>query len=290
KNRSAYKKFGLRKNIFSSISYKDLKDLPGEKPWLDTQSLKNIATTHDDFKKLPATIQDSIINWSENGYAILPSLFAENEVGQINEEIETLLNKGTVQWQYNKRKVMFAYRHSELIRNILDKPELNQTLRFLLGKPVDLFSSINFYKGSEQLPHSDSIHMSTHPEGYLIAIWIALEDIEEGSGPLTYYPGSHKLPYIHCGDIGAEGGFLKMDSAPYNKYEERIEELLAKEELKSETFLPRKGDVLIWHANLLHGGSPVTNPDRTRKSMVLHYYAQDVICYHEISQRPTLWP
>ena len=28
--------------------------------------------------------------------------------------------------------------------------------------------------------------------------------------------------------------------------------------------------------------------ERTRKSMVFHYYAKDVICYHEITQRPTL--
>ena len=50
----------------------------------------------------------------------------------------------------------------------------------------------------------------------------------------------------------------------------------------------QKGDVLVWHANLIHGGEPQTNPESTRKSMVFHYYAQDAICYHEITQRPSL--
>src|SRR5262249_3213297 len=34
----------------------------------------------------------------------------------------------------------------------------------------------------------------------------------------------------------------------------------------------KKGHALIWAANLLHGGSPVADPDRTRHSQVTHYF------------------
>jgi hypothetical protein len=33
---------------------------------------------------------------------------------------------------------------------------------------------------------------------------------------------------------------------------------------------------------------PVKQEGSTRKSMVAHYFAEGVICYHEISQRPAL--
>jgi hypothetical protein len=46
--------------------------------------------------------------------------------------------------------------------------------------------------------------------------------------------------------------------------------------------------MLIWHANLLHGGEPILNPTLTRKSMVIHYYAKDVVKYHEITERPAI--
>jgi hypothetical protein len=36
------------------------------------------------------------------------------------------------------------------------------------------------------------------------------------------------------------------------------------------------------------GGMPVINPTLTRKSMVIHYYAKDVVKYHEITERPSL--
>ncbi len=46
--------------------------------------------------------------------------------------------------------------------------------------------------------------------------------------------------------------------------------------------------MLIWHANLIHGGEKITRENSTRKSMVVHYFAEDVIKYHEITERPAL--
>ncbi len=53
-------------------------------------------------------------------------------------------------------------------------------------------------------------------------------------------------------------------------------------------FTARAGDVLFWHHNLLHGGSPIARPDSTRRSLVAHYFARDVLCYHEVTERPAL--
>ena len=32
-------------------------------------------------------------------------------------------------------------------------------------------------------------------------MWVALEDIDEGSGPVFYLPGSHRLPYVMTEDL-----------------------------------------------------------------------------------------
>jgi len=75
----------------------------------------------------------------------------------------------------------------------------------------------------------------------------------------------------------------------YPKYESAIAEVIESADLERKEFHAKKGDILIWHANLLHGGSPIKQPGTTRKSMVLHFYCEDVICYHEITQRPTIF-
>jgi ectoine hydroxylase-related dioxygenase (phytanoyl-CoA dioxygenase family) len=130
--------------------------------------------------------------------------------------------------------------------------------------------------------------MSTFPFGNIIAVWIALEDITPENGPLHYYPGSHRLPYIVNSDYDNIGTKYSLGDKTYGDYEDRIQEEIDSQKLTKQTFLAKKGDLLIWHANLLHGGEPLIDKNSTRKSMVFHYYAEDVICYHEITQRPTL--
>jgi ectoine hydroxylase-related dioxygenase (phytanoyl-CoA dioxygenase family) len=161
-------------------------------------------------------------------------------------------------------------------------------LSFLLGRRVVPFQSLNFTEGSEQRAHSDSIHMTTEPPGYLIATWIALEDIAADSGPLFYYPGSHRLPWIMTPDYDSGNTAYTIGSDSNRHYEDRIEQLIREHGLEKKLFLPKRGDVLIWHANLLHGGSPIARAGATRRSMVCHYYAENALCYHEMSQRPAL--
>ncbi|MDB5193249.1 MAG: phytanoyl-CoA dioxygenase [Segetibacter sp.] len=106
-----------------------------------------------------------------------------------------------VQWLYN----LFHYK--SLLHNKA------------LGKEVVLFQTLNFIKGSNQRAHSDSIHMTTYPLGYLIAVWIALEDTNDNNGPLFYYPGSHKLTYLLNNDFNETSNLLKLGKKDYTDYE-----------------------------------------------------------------------
>jgi hypothetical protein len=57
----------------------------------------------------------------------------------------------------------------------------------------------------------------------------------------------------------------KLDFAKY------LEQKCLEVGLKRETFCPKKGDILFWHAGLVHGGSQAIKPEMTRKSYVTHY-------------------
>jgi hypothetical protein len=84
-------------------------------------------------------------------------------------------------------------------------------IRLLMEREPKPLQTIMSHKGSQQGVHSDSIHMTTYPLGYLSAAWIALEDIHPASGPLVYYPGSHKLPYVFSKDVGLGEFDLKRE-------------------------------------------------------------------------------
>jgi ectoine hydroxylase len=288
-NKAPYKNVGLRKQLFQSISSKDFQGLPvGDIPWMDKDiSLEEIK------QKLAQTnfsedTKNQILSWKENGYLILKNFFSSEVIDSINKEIEDLLVKKEVEFSLGN-KVMFANKKSAFIQNITVQKNLTDILGFILGRKVIPFQTINFITGSQQHAHSDSIHMTTYPLGYLTAIWVALEDVDDTNGPLAYYPGSHKLPYIlnHSYERGGNALTVGAD-CNYLRYEEKIGEVIKTTNFNKHIFKAQKGDVLIWHANLIHGGEKITRQGSTRKSMVVHYFAEDVIKYHEITERPAL--
>lgn len=282
-----YKKYGLNKKYFSSISSEDFRKLKSPLNIYDLNDSALEMQNNKEFRSLNMDIQSDLTSWSKNGYVILNNFFTQAEVNTCNEEINKLIKNKTLKFKY-RNKIMFAFHHSGLIQKMGTDDRLLKILEIIMGKKVDLFQSINFLEGSQQRTHSDSIHMTTFPYGNLIAVWVALEDITVESGPLHYYPGSHKLPYIMNRDYDNIGTKFKLGTKTYSNYEDCIEKVVIDNKLEKKTFLAKKGDILIWHANLLHGGENVLKKESSRKSMVFHYYSEDSICFHEITQRPTL--
>lgn len=292
-NRALYRKYGLKKSIFSSLGNKDFEKRGHSEdiPWLDRENRLDLLDQNDEFRGFEKPTQDAIRQFEREGFMVLEGFFSETETQLLNKEVENLLAQGKAGYNFTGRKIFNLWEISTLAnKRFFRNPDMLSLLSFILGKPVIPFQSLNFTLGSEQRAHSDAIHMTTEPPGYLIATWIALEDVAEGSGPLEYYPGSHRLPFVSTEDYNAGNSLLTLGHESNRRYEDKIEALIDQHKLKKKVFLPRRGDVLIWHANLIHAGSPITKPGATRRSMVCHYFAEGVICYHEMSQRPALLP
>lgn len=285
-NKAAYAKYGLNKPLYGSISSKDFPDKTS-KAWLDTGDSKLLLANDPRMNSFPAAVRDALLSWSDNGFIIWENFFSEGEVDLLNREVDAIVKTVRVTFTHDN-KLPFLNKVSPAIDNASRDPRLLGLLSLILDREVVPFQTLNFIKGSGQRAHSDSIHMTTYPLGYLVAAWIALEDIKEGSGPLFYYPGSHRLPYLLNDDFGNISSAWMLGNREYADYEDVIADLVRKKDLKPVVFLPRKGDLLIWHANLIHGGMPITDASLTRRSMVVHYFARDVIKYHEITERPTL--
>ena len=289
-NAAQYKRRGFKKPVWRSVGYRDLKHLnTDELPWLDQPDALEKLHQHPGWTGFSADEKSQLECFIRDGYMIFRNFYSLEEVEALNTHLDELLDSGKVYTNYTGRKVMDAYRKSALIdQHYFRNERLLRIMSFALGRELIPFQTINFKKGSEQKAHSDSIHMSTQPPGFLIASWAALEKITEANGILFYYPGSHRLPYITCEDYESGNTRWTLGSQSYSNYESYIEALIQKEDLKPSYFYANPGDVLVWHANLLHGGSAIKDDSSTRKSMVCHYYGEDVICYHEISQRPAL--
>ena len=281
-----YKKIRIDKYYFSPISSKDFVKID-QSILSQNKEIKKLSDT-DLFKKLPHEDQQSLLSFDKQGFSILKGYVKKEDIEEINQDIDRLISEKEIKFKY-KNKIMFAYKKVALLREIASERHLMELLSSLLSDNAILFQSINFLKGSEQETHSDSIHMTTFPLGGLLGVWVALEDIEIDNGPLHYYPDSHKLPYYLNKDYDNEGNFFLIGDKDYSEYEKMIKCKIKEFSLEKRVFFAKAGDVFIWHANLLHGGEEHLNKQKNRKSVVFHYYAENRICYHEITQRPTLF-
>jgi ectoine hydroxylase-related dioxygenase (phytanoyl-CoA dioxygenase family) len=288
-NAAHYRRLGIRRSVLGPVSHRDIRRPGGEPPWLDRPGAP-AALAEADLSGLPAPIAAKLPGWVTDGFLVLESFFEPDRIAEINAELARLFDSGAIDYHYRGNRIVDAFKRSDSVRGALTEPTLVRLLGILLGREVSLFQSINFVEGSGQRAHSDSFHMTTEPIGYLVAIWVALEDVAPDSGPVFYYPGSHRLPYLMSEDLGDGRSRLFLDEGKQGRYEDRVDELVAERGLEPVEFLAREGDVLVWHANLLHGGRPIERPGATRRSLVAHYFAHGVLCYHEVTERPALLP
>lgn len=228
---------------------------------------------------------------NQHGFAILDF---PDDIDALAEEIRTALSP-KFDWDAYRQgrvdglRVQDAWKHTPAVKRIAVNRKLLDLLSSLYGRRAIPFQTLNFPVGTQQHYHSDSAHFSSRPERFMCGVWVALEDVDERNGPLEYYPGSHRLPIYtneHIGRNPPPGS----PHATYDNYLALWPELVRVHGLKREEFRPKRGQALIWAANLLHGGARQIDKARTRWSQVTHYFFEHCAYYTPLAELPLKRP
>jgi ectoine hydroxylase-related dioxygenase (phytanoyl-CoA dioxygenase family) len=209
--------------------------------------------------------------FERDGYLVIEEAVApEALLDAIVEALRNLYGKplherdGVV---YYRNRIQDAWRIDEHVKALALAPRVLALLQDLFGRKPLPFQTINFRIGSQQKAHSDALHFNSEPEGFMCGVWVALEDVDMDNGPVVFYPGSHRLPFVSMADAG-----LEANESSYGDYERHIEQLIQRDGLEPRFATIEKGQALVWAANLLHGGSPQPDRARSRHSQVTHYF------------------
>src|ERR1041385_2537315 len=265
----------------------------GPQPWLDRPGAMELISAKYKSKELSAEEAAVCEKWVQDGYIVLRNPFPEGFLDKVWKSYQQAVDLKIVRLMPEKAgegdslpgRYLNPHIHVPQLKKFLYSPEALRWVSLLLGHPPAPYQTITAHKGSQQLEHSDSIHMTTYPIGYLCASWTAFEDIHPDSGPLVYYPGSHRLPYYLSNEVGIKPGvFRKRGYAVYSElYEPFIQKLIHDHSLQPSYFHASKGDVFLWHANLIHGGSKRRDLTHSRRSVVCHYFVEGALCYHDLA-------
>ena len=229
-------------------------------------------------------------SFARQGFAVLPGFFNDETIDKALKQVEAvkreqlfdtvvdLLDTGerTVLGlltpdDVKTRRMKINDLHLNLgdVRALALAENIVPVLNKLLDSTPVLCNSLYFEKGSSQPMHVDSLFMTPRTPKHLIATWVALEDTHADAGPLEYYPESHLIEPMKFSS--GDYHFIQDEMPQWSNY---MDDSVKQARLEKVSFSAKKGDVFIWHANLLHGGGPIHNPDLTRKSLVFHFYSE----------------
>jgi len=244
-------------------------------PWVESPFFEEILRN----KNLTEEQTKLVREYNECGYVVMPGFVPEKLIDDTRNDAETrgFDPKFKISSQRDQTRVQDFWKVSEPAKELARYKPLLDILELLYDREAIPFQTLNFRYGTQQRAHSDTIHFSSLPARFMCGAWVALEDITEENGPVFYFPGSHRLPEYNFSHIRTEISTPSYDN--YKEYEDFIEKVVEANNFQKKKFLAKKGDVLIWSSNIIHGGSPVTKEGSTRWSQVTHYFFNDCFYY-----------
>jgi ectoine hydroxylase-related dioxygenase (phytanoyl-CoA dioxygenase family) len=245
-------------------------------PWVDSPFFPKLLTSAG----LDPELTDIVRRFARDGYVIIDPQIADSLLEETTRQIADAFQVTRIPYWADDRRIQDGWQAFPAVREIATAPRVLEVLRHLYRREPIPFQTLNFRLGSEQRTHSDTIHFNSVPNLFMCGVWVALEDIDERNGPLHYYPQSHKLPVYTLTDLGvAAADSVETLYRHYPLYEDFAEELMKASELERTLLRVKRGEALIWAANLFHGGTPIVDKDRTRLSQVTHYFFSDCFYY-----------
>lgn len=249
-------------------------------PWIESPFFRRELARRA--SELTSQQRKAAVSLHEQGYAVVEQVVPDELCDRIRDQVDPMFEDSKA---IIDRRVADAWRvGADAVRELAVLAPVQQLLRVLYERRPIPFQTLDFKWGTQQPGHADQIHFSSIPARYMCGVWVALEDVDEGNGPLFYYPGSHRLQEWSGYDIGATA----PEPSFYSRYEEFLRQLMDELGIEPVEFHARKGDALVWVSNIVHGGRPVLRAGSTRWSQVTHYFFENCIYYQpHSSEVPT---
>lgn len=208
-------------------------------------------------------------NYERDGVALVRGLLSPDEVRAIRAELDRYIREDLAAKPLDARTleadestVRNLWRlelHNDFFRDFGARDDLRALIEPLVkGAPV-LAGVETFNKpariGSGVPPHQDNAYFCQTPPD-MLTVWIAIDEVTEANGPVTYVKGSHRPGTLPTKPSGVRGNSIGLAEMPVVGEGERFVALL------------EPGDATIHHCDTIHYSAPNTT-DHARLGFLL---------------------
>lgn len=253
---------------------------PGAAVWFDRPNPQEHIKKNLESGVLSTGEAANLRQFVEQGYMIVEDLVAEGLIDTVNSELDQAIANGYGGYEYGSSdRIEHLHFDCPGVRELWLHPALQRYASLIFDDRALPCQTLAFVFGSQQDPHQDTIHLTPFPAGYMCGIWIALQDINPDSGELVVYPGSHREPRIYAETAGCP----KVQNGDWSEFGQTVVPVWREMTTRYDevVYRPKKGSVLFWHENLLHGGSPRLDKTLERRSLVIHAFSDSAIVYYD---------
>jgi len=280
--------------------------------WPDLPNAADIVEGKLETGQITERQAEKLTFWMNNGYVILEKALTQEQADKAALDLDRAYAGGFpglkfechavardhIEWQPeinpHPAKSLDIHHFSPAVRDLMFADAISEFLGLIFESKAFASQTLGFLRGSAQEGHQDSAYVPYTIPRQFADTWSALEDVTIGAGELFYYPGSHRFE-----DFIYKDHFKSVHEAqrttgeqPARDQIERhvhsLEERAVQRGIPKTPFAAKQGDVLVWHADLVHGGNPVSR-DTTRKSIVTHYCPKHLSPLFSEHLRTRLW-
>lgn len=262
--------------------------------WPDLPNAADLIAGKLEIGQITERQAEKLTFWMNNGYVILEKAIPSPLVDKAALDLDRAYAGGFpdlkfechavapdhIHWQPeinpHPAKALDIHHFSPAVRDLMFADAIAEFLGVIFESKAFASQTLGFLRGSAQEGHQDSAYVPYTIPRQFAATWIALEDVTISAGELFYYPGSHRFEdFVYKDQFKSvhEAQRVTGERLTRQQIEHHIrslEERAAQRGIAKMQFAAKKGDVLVWHADLVHGGNPVSRVT-TRKSIVTHY-------------------
>jgi phytanoyl-CoA hydroxylase len=228
-------------------------------------------------------------SFSEDGFLVIPGFFSEAELDTATDAYDSVwrdlppdvvvdtgvtnrrvrIKELTDEERTQSFKINDLYLRDEPLRQSLLSARLGAILTELMDDEPVIINTLSVEFGTQQPDHLDTLYMTPHSAGSLVASWMAIEDADLDAGPLRYYPESN-----HIEPFRFRNGGFHVYEPEMERWADYMAAAVERRGLEECQFAAKRGDLFLWNAWLLHGGSEIHTPGLTRKSLITHYFTK----------------
>lgn len=222
--------------------------------------------------------QNLIDEFQTRGFTIVRSLFSPEECDRFSGYFTAMVERGGDGWAEGdvdphhpdplKRypRLLQPHRGDKVAFDYMVDPRVRQHLTAFAGSEPYAVQTMVYFKAPGargQNLHQDNMFLQVSP-GTCLASWLALDDCDEENGCMMLVPNSGGLPII-C-QVSREG----LDHEQWNNWETPLPP-----GYEAVPALMKRGDVLFFNGNVIHGSYRNRSQDRFRRTLIGHYIAAE---------------